>query len=61
MTDREPTGGRCVVTVQCVACGAEREVAENEISASDYPCCNFCGSPMIAKEARSWTARPKEE
>jgi NAD-dependent SIR2 family protein deacetylase len=46
-----------VVVVECVDCGATREVGPGEVAADEVPMCRECGSPMVAKTAK--VAPPK--
>jgi len=45
------------VLVECVACGQQRDIKENEIGPDDYPGCNRCGSPVVAVKVKRKAAR----
>lgn len=52
---RRDTLRRLEVTVlaECVCCGQQRDIKEGEIAPGDHPCCDRCGSPMIAVSAHA--------
>jgi len=46
----KPDGG---ITIQCVSCKAKKLLTFEEARAlHDQPCCDKCGMPMVAVEAR---------
>ncbi len=40
------------VIAKCIGCGEKRKIHSGEIAPGDQPCCDKCGMPMIAEEAR---------
>ena len=45
------------VTVRCVLCGAERDIAPGEIKATEVPMCETCMSAMVP--VRASASRPR--
>lgn len=45
------------VLAECVSCGQQRDIKEGEVAPGDHPCCNWCGSPMIAAHAKAKAGR----
>ena len=47
------SAGKVEVTVlaECIACHQQMDIKAGEFGPDDYPCCNRCGSPVIAVKA----------
>jgi hypothetical protein len=44
---------RPYVVAKCIGCGKTKKVYANEVAPGDYPMCDVCYMPMVAKEAHS--------
>jgi rRNA maturation endonuclease Nob1 len=48
------------IIAECIACKQQMDIHENEFRPDDYPCCNRCGSPVVAIKAVSKGTRRRE-
>ena len=49
-----------VIAVTCIACHKQQYIHENQYgSDDDYPCCNECGSPVVARRAAAQRRRKR--